>query len=502
MAGDNDGVKEINISQNKKNFMQVMTNDLTLYVRLLFLVFFLGALWFLYHIVNPKAEVTLSVYTNLMSEREDDSLITSSGQMGNYVFWVREEDQNKLSAQIRNSEMFKRLVDGTYWKDFSYVQALDYKEGGWVKNVYRTILNNKTHGMVKNGALCTYEIDFTVGYDAAQKGKTIAWFMNPDSNISELSYPDVFSVNLNKAGRDSLKQDEKLVESCKAYLFGKPTDNVRGTKLAKSRVRQWLKEDGVWLAHMKQGLTQIAYAANTQLYLCKASSNKELCKHNAKATDVTIRKNLEEALKQVEEKTIEPAKLDRLRPRKTQTFAWRKPKVEQANAFSLVPNAYADISINTSFLATFSTMATVSMTKRRFIVGKDDEYAFRRDMAEVYYGAPMPDINNISIFSADKYISQIEEPSVVAINRWTDDFGVAYDGKLNELTNRNNLDQKSLEEFLNDEILQSLDAAIARNHNHAVAMAKDYFRNRYGTEKTIISFTKPKEKSLLNFKDY
>ncbi len=498
-------------------------------------------LWLAYNHYSQYQTVTEQSYTNLVATSPNDTIFSSSGRTGNFIYITQENNKTK------------------YWSDLAKLNSLQDEKD------------------IKDGALCVYNIDFKFGYSNRASVIVDLLTSNRDVPLPTLIATNTISNNefylSNKGATTAL--------NCTGYLSGHLTSlsspNLTPTPLntrckanpnqcAKFRVAQWLAKDNVLKEHLKRGILTAGTAAEEFIHTCTDNISNENCQLIAlntivstingdlPASDSEINKDnqlttankidlligllkirLQKKLAKLD--LMDMKNYDPLQGQSTNqkdAIRWDQKDNYKVNAYAQLkqlpeiissPSAtsiwptsafanntqptnnntnvhrkYAQkISLpsslnNAAYMMTFSTVVSLSTSKKRKFFWKDDEYAVRRDVSQVFMGSNIPKnvpTKTINIDGKKIQVANLESPKVLAINRWIADKVVMFDGKLNVLPNIDNPQHKgkSIDEVLNEKIQHNLHAAIKQHSLLGQQESKKILRDRYARNGLEFEFT-------------
>ena len=497
-----------------KNLLKLIEDIPNILRFLLYGVAVIALVWVVKIVFFPKIDTQLKLLTNLMLATPSDSLITSSGRSGNFIY---------ITKNVGNGD---GLI---YWSDYSMLQEKVIQEQRKSPKPY-TAIN-------QHGSLCVFETDFSFGYKDRAKG--LAYFQNKKG--APLLYPALFSSNPIYTDELTLKSQNVANAYCHSYFNGTgdavvtrpdlktPCKKVDGN-CGKSRISAWLNRDGVLRTHLEQGIKSAAAAALGELKRCERirliksyaadkSTLPKFCQSYI-GTDGNFISHGTIYAQYIKAKVHlnslvddDTGEIDICYDAITGSVCSKKTEVASGNifqsntdsstsGFDLVSKAFAgdetlnadpmpetfpESISNTSYLLTFSTIATYSAKKKRFIFWDDDEFAFRRDVSKVYYGTTIPNFVSTSTLGPISNVI-LPSPARQAIDQWTVDYGVVYDGKLNVLNEPKYTDNMHLTTLLNEKIKDSLDDALKFYDREAIERSREILNDRYSSDNSLISF--------------
>lgn len=502
--------------ENLLSFLQAFPR----YVQLSFYILIIIAGVYFYNAITGTQSSSLEGYSHLVSSRPSDALITSSGTSGNYVFVTRHDDSPL-----------------TYWPSY---QAFEKKREASKQGRFK---GEKYSDLVKYGTLCVYNADFSFGYK--DRGRIASWFSG--NTTSAFSLPTILSANIySQQNMATKKQGVILANKCMEYVSGVDQVKSQWAQLnqeckkedegacLKQRMARWLQNDKVLKDHLKQGVISVAAVASGELSRCKlisANSNASVIEPNYCSayqrneqyiSQNSINTNLTMAMRYLDTLDLNQCYLPQSGGLNTLAqcdidapvqILEQTKQASSAALFSVFNKAYAageetrqnaafpEKVTNTAFMQTYSTLAVFSAIHEKWFNAKDDEYAFRKDVSQVYFGVDIPTsvnpLQTVTLGNSTGYKLYLAEPDVKSINRWTQDYGYIYDGNANLL---NTVAQKmggSIYSILNQKIQVLLDDAIKRNEKHAIAQAKKILENRYAIDNIYISFDSSEKQTLV-----
>ncbi|BFM15611.1 hypothetical protein R50073_17940 [Maricurvus nonylphenolicus] len=463
----------------------------------------------LYFKLFPGADINEKAYTNLMSARPDDSLITSSGSSGNYIFITPDKDNNL-----------------TYWPNLKDFMTLVRKEKGGFKSTPYT-------DQMKKGTYCGFQLDFKFGY--SDRLSIQNWFLGLGGE--NLRLPKVFGLYESDSQEFTLSKSAKGGTLCQEYLYGVSGAEVTTTLIdsdkaciangndsvcSRTRMANWLDRDGILKEHLERGITAAAVSTMGQIKRCKqiqsinSGSLPDFCSAYLGSplidNELKVIKQRQKALAALDELDLKACynpisgeiscAVDALAASPiSKPHTGKSPslfnKAWASNTGSL-DTFNAEIG-NTTFMQTFSTLVTLTASKQQWIAFEDDEIAIRRDVSRVYYGTTLPTINDIgeTITVNNKRVFQITlaEPDILAIDRWATDFAILHDGVIEELLKPGVTNEKGISGYLNEKSLESLKDAIAVSRISAITNSNQILSDRYTTVDGIVNLKKNSQTS-------
>jgi len=328
----------------------------------------------------------------------------------------------------------------------------------------------------KEYCLHTYELAFGYRSLAAEKG------YYPGAGESPVREPEIISIN---TLRTENAPDNSTVWCQKKNLKPRRDDLRAELKFA-------MEYDEIWESHIYHGQKVLARALDLANKKCREINDIVDTKNETECKELELITYLGEKQKElVDDKNSIEAALSNIKMQKNslavtsplKLTALNKRALEQTNKLIVVDkkvraheSALASVDANVaSIVLTFSNIFGVSQERRNWIFFKSKKFLLQRDIAKVYYGAPISPSSirtKSNLFGPRSISILLQKPNIIAVDRYT-----SFVVSRNKIDNTND-NNSSLAGYINQQILNSLSSGIARYHNSAVSASEKIMLDR------------------------